>query len=355
MHLKTKFYVITFFVIMAVGLAACGGAAPDESADGGDAGEEAPAGDSGADAPVVELPTLIGSDEESDAASVEAPTPTAQPAPTEAPVEAVEPPPTIEAPTEAPTARPIIIATPSSLPQILNFTAAVEDLDGGRKRITFNWESVNGNSAYILSGTSMRFSPRWDVATSGTLTIELDNTLHRNPPMTLYVVDENENQAYNTIIIEWACPYPLFYSSTPPDDCIGPAQTTAAAEQTFQTGRMLWLQDPGNAIFVLYNDGTWQRFANTWQSSEVESNPGTVPPDGLYQPTRGFGKVWRENIPVWESLGWAVAPEQSYTATWQQQGGESVTTTALYLSTAGGQVLALYGAGSDGTWGTIVP
>jgi len=61
---------------------------------------------------------------------------------------------------------------------------------------------------------------------------------------------------------------------------------------------------------------TWWRITDTWQEGESESDASLVPPDGLSQPVRGFGKAWRNNGFVREALGWANGPEQFYTSQW---------------------------------------
>ncbi|HYP21487.1 MAG TPA: hypothetical protein VEY08_15550 [Chloroflexia bacterium] len=80
--------------------------------------------------------------------------------------------------------------------------------------------------------------------------------------------------------------------------------------QPFQHGYMLDLAGYGpNTILALFDDGTMQRFQNTYRQGEGE--PEMNPPAGLYAPKRGFGKVWREGTGarVRERLGWATAPE----------------------------------------------
>jgi hypothetical protein len=51
---------------------------------------------------------------------------------------------------------------------------------------------------------------------------------------------------------------------------------------------------------------------DVWDESKPESDPGIVPPVGLYQPVRGFGLVWREEPGVRDRLGWAVDREVGY-------------------------------------------
>jgi hypothetical protein len=95
------------------------------------------------------------------------------------------------------------------------------------------------------------------------------------------------------------------------------------ARQPLQHGRMIWigaaasLPDLQNSVLVLpeggaiQSQGRWERFADTWQEDQPASDPLLAPPIGLFQPMRGFGKVWRERLGGPEALvGWATAPEQ---------------------------------------------
>jgi formylglycine-generating enzyme required for sulfatase activity len=62
-------------------------------------------------------------------------------------------------------------------------------------------------------------------------------------------------------------------------------------------------------IYVLYSDGHWQEFGDTWEEDESASTGASVPPD-LLEPIRGFGKVWRENLGGPEAtIGWATDEE----------------------------------------------
>ena len=80
-------------------------------------------------------------------------------------------------------------------------------------------------------------------------------------------------------------------------------------EETFVGGKMFWRQDT-DAIYVLFNDGTWLQLPNTWFTGQRESDPTIVPPAGFYQPKRGFGEAWRQNSQVRNKLGWATMEEQ---------------------------------------------
>jgi hypothetical protein len=84
------------------------------------------------------------------------------------------------------------------------------------------------------------------------------------------------------------------------------------AEQVFEGGRLFWLQ-PTQQIWVMFSDGTgkgdWQIYEDNFVEGEMEFDPEIVPPAGFEQPERGFGKLWRENPEIRDSLGWAITPE----------------------------------------------
>jgi hypothetical protein len=99
-----------------------------------------------------------------------------------------------------------------------------------------------------------------------------------------------------------------------------------AAYQPFERGFMIWLGDR-RRIWVavcctstIPMGGRWLSFDDAWFAGMPESDPSIVPPNGLYQPVRGFGLVWRTlSDPgsvgsIRDLLGWATAPEQGYTA-----------------------------------------
>lgn len=91
------------------------------------------------------------------------------------------------------------------------------------------------------------------------------------------------------------------------------------AEQIFEHGRMFWIRH-SREIWVMLNDpdntdrGEWYCYQDTFNESEPEIDPDLIPPDGLYQPRRGFGKLWRENPAIKDTLGWATTPEFELTS-----------------------------------------
>ena len=74
----------------------------------------------------------------------------------------------------------------------------------------------------------------------------------------------------------------------------------------FEGGQMLWRGDT-DAIYVLYNDGTWESYPNEWREGDPEYTCGeeSSPPT----PVRGFGRVWCDYTGVREALGAVTAAE----------------------------------------------
>ena len=113
-----------------------------------------------------------------------------------------------------------------------------------------------------------------------------------------------------------------------------------AGEESFQGGYMFWRQDT-NKIYVLYNNGTWNQYDDTWTTAEPEWDGSIVPPWGYFQPKRGFGKVWRNDANVRNGLGWATTEERGFQGSVQAfQGG-----TMLWSNARG--IMVLY---NDGHW-----
>jgi serine/threonine protein kinase len=86
------------------------------------------------------------------------------------------------------------------------------------------------------------------------------------------------------------------------------AWTTWSAIGQFQRGRMFWRQDNGR-IYVIYNNGGWASFADTWSEGRDPEyscgSPQQTPPT----PKRGFGKVWCTQTGVQQAIGNATGNE----------------------------------------------
>jgi hypothetical protein len=131
------------------------------------------------------------------------------------------------------------------------------------------------------------------------------------------------------------------------------------AEQLFEHGRMFWIE-PIQQIWVLRitgeGRGTWEVYEDTYIEGEPETDPNLVPPDGLYQPERGFGKLWRESDTLRQELGWGVTPEFGYVSQYEYRAGGTVDASGTYQPGFGYHIVFSLGGElfrfneGDGTW-----
>ena len=116
-------------------------------------------------------------------------------------------------------------------------------------------------------------------------------------------------------------------TSTPDPRPTATTGTISVAEEVFENGRMFYIQ-PLDQIWVMVvtgeGEGTWSIYPDTFEDGEAEVDPSLLPPEGMYQPERGFGKLWRENTDVREALGWGVTPEFGYNSEYRYQPGGQV-------------------------------
>jgi hypothetical protein len=97
---------------------------------------------------------------------------------------------------------------------------------------------------------------------------------------------------------------------------------TQAAAARFERGQMYWVNLRGgrSIVVVLFYEAnnriSYQIFEDFWREGDPV-NTGLTPPAGLYEPQRGFGKVWREQPGVRERLGWALETERQEYASYQ--------------------------------------
>jgi LysM repeat protein len=102
------------------------------------------------------------------------------------------------------------------------------------------------------------------------------------------------------------------------NNCPGQVTTVEAVGQNFQGGRVYrYSGATGSAergtIYIIYNNGTWQTFVDTWDASQPNDDPGIVPDVTWYKPFGAIGKVWRDNPQLRQALGWAYQPESPFT------------------------------------------
>ena len=116
------------------------------------------------------------------------------------------------------------------------------------------------------------------------------------------------------------------------------------AEQEFERGWMFWLR-PTRQIWLLREDEgrrSWVVYDDTFVDGEAESDPAIIPPADLQQPTRGFGKLWRENATVRQALGWALSDEIGHTTRYEYRQGGALSSDSAYAPGPGWHLLRAY-------------
>jgi heat shock protein HslJ len=234
-----------------------------------------------------------------------------------------------------PTAGPTPIGSPAHTPTsavaegdagptVHYFLANVTEADPG-DTIVLEWGSSGGVAAvlyHLLPGGQLPHSG-WQVALTGVYTYEISPDERNLSEFFLYVYDEAERAASANLGITLRCPVPWFFEPAPTTCGSNPVHSQAA-EEHFQRGTMVWVGQR-DAIFVLYDDGAhpkWDMFVDEYDEGDPAHDPAITPPEGLRQPIRGFGLVWRDHPEVRERLGWAIDREKGFDTI--------VQTTTLY-------------------------
>ncbi len=117
----------------------------------------------------------------------------------------------------------------------------------------------------------------------------------------------------------------------------------SSATLAFDNGTMLWASaladQPRKVIYALFNNGTYQRYDDTWIENVDPATTGDNPPAGRKAPIRGFGKVWHNNPTARSGLGWALGDEAGTSAQIQRfERGELIyvaSTNQTYILAGG--------------------
>jgi hypothetical protein len=240
---------------------------------------------------------------------------------------------------------PTLTPTPVTHDLIERFEADPTTIDPGDS-VTLSWSAQGDWATLYTLLPDLTLGQWWDVPLEGSQAVTTSEGI-RNWARYALFVGEGDRTEVMSVEIAVRCTAEWFFTPEPdlcPQD---PVFEGAAAYQPFEGGRMIWLAGK-DWIFVLYGDSgipAYSIFANLWEEGMPESDPDITPPDGRYQPVRGFGLVWRGEIDAAEyydvrgRLGWAIAPEESYTARYQCDSPPKYTT--CYLSGPTGEIYEL--------------
>ncbi len=181
--------------------------------------------------------------------------------------------------------------------------------------ITLEWATRSAVSVtlqhFLPTG---QFGTFWAVEPTGDMTYTIPTTWRNFEHFGLYARDAAGLAAWAYLNIPLTCPDTWFFEPAPEGCPAAPALYSAGAAQPFEHGVMLWVQEE-DRIYVLWEAVgvlRWRAYTDEWDEGEPESDPTLIPPAGMYQPLRGFGLVWRQNVDVRAALGWATAGETGY-------------------------------------------
>lgn len=193
-------------------------------------------------------------------------------------------------------------------------------------------------------------TPTITVTPSVTLTPTLTVTSSLTAPVFPTSIIIPVTAPVNVPIVE-VCDSTWLYMQPPPAGCpLTPPTASQGVYQTFEYGQMIWVGFM-DEIFVMYSDSAtmlprWARFRDTFDEGEPEEDPAySNPPSSvLWQPRRGFGKLWRDDLfkfQVRDRVGWATMQlEQPYSLQYQQ-GRDG----AIFISRPDGGVFGLHPTG----------
>jgi hypothetical protein len=182
---------------------------------------------------------------------------------------------------------------------------------------------------------------RWDVEAEGKITVST-RTSDREVARFLLTAEVDGATIEETLLIPLQCTELWFFDPAPAACPAEPPQFSNQVEQTFERGRMIWIESQ-NRIYVIFEDGNspaWAQYPDTYSEGLSEPEDAQLPPAGLERPVRGFGLVWSDNPRVQDRLGWATTPEVPYEGMYQADAAEASVAT-LYLRMRDGNILAL--------------
>lgn len=226
---------------------------------------------------------------------------------------AVGPAPTVESPDTPVTTAPV------GQPAVISFVAAPKTLKP-TESLTLTWQAVGERAELCPVPNFKALSPAAceAVPVSGSRRLELSDAVQPiRYDLNVYAADRS---AVASVI---ACTGTTdWFLADPPDWCAeAPALRSEAAAQRFERGQLIWVAAT-DELFVFLDGNGFSRI------KPVRPRPGSNEdhrvggaPRGRYEPVRGFGLAWRDELEgvtgLREQLGWAIEPEQAFTTDYQ--------------------------------------
>lgn len=217
-------------------------------------------------------------------------------------------------------------SSPLQAPNVLAFTldrqeaakgetvVATYRLDRPARRVTLTALTVDGAPAGFRLPQQTRSTPS---RKAGVISFTVPAQAGALSPLVLALNVDGQLRSTQRLIL--TCDHPWFFTPRVEGCPFTPVQATPAAFQRFEHGAMIWLAAT-DSIYVLYDAPRFgdaallERYSDEFVEGSTEPALSAAPPAGEFAPVRGFGLVWRTRESVRSSLGWAMEPEQGYTA-----------------------------------------
>lgn len=88
---------------------------------------------------------------------------------------------------------------------------------------------------------------------------------------------------------------------------------TSSSMQKFEGGLMLAFGNAKQVLVLRTSGAAWSAYDDTYQAGQPLPTPTIVAPAGRFAPVGSFGLAWEQQPDVHTQLGWATAPEQTFT------------------------------------------
>lgn len=193
-----------------------------------------------------------------------------------------------------------LISRSSTAPEIVRFWAEPERVAPG-ETVTLSWVVVRADQVELRRLFHFYWPIQWwtDLPMSGAQTYTVPDDM-REPVYFELEAGHSASGQWLSLMAQLSvgiiCPDEWFFAPAPEGGwCPFPQQLFLAAEQPFEHGYMVWLEDE-DRVAVLFNEEDLSWFDNDWDGGLI-CDLGD-PPDGRYHPEEIFGYLWCEEPAV---------------------------------------------------------
>lgn len=249
------------------------------------------------------------------------------------------------------TPAPAVFVTPTrslnpNAPRIEFFTSDPLRVEPGRT-VTLFWSARNTTQAviYRLDEEGKR-TQVYNVSADGNLPISTRSS-ERGDLRFVLAVGTNDTYSEMLLVIPLQCPVTWFFNPSPSDCPISAPEETTLIDQTFERGRMVFVQSR-NVVYVFFNDGqqpAWLSFENRYDPEIHPERDPNAPPDFI-QPLRELGYLWRTNDSVRNRLGLGVVEATNFDGFIQSSPALNQREN-VYISGADGKIINAPASGRE--------